>query len=218
MKQYLILSISIFLGLTGCASKRISSNYSEEQIKAFRNIGVVDPVLNLWELGSSEHSKAADLENPTRAHFRSSLSDFIKKTESRFYPLDELSPRDKDSMVATFDSAFFSKEIDAVKIPDNLLTITNEDVVLFLYFAGTYKTKERQRKEFWKSLGIGLATLGFMIPVYYPGTCELYSVLVDKKNRKVVYTDRVVAFDDFRKEKVMTKLLDKSINKFFAKN
>lgn len=205
------------LGFAGCATKRISPQYTEEQVKAFRNMTVVDPVLNLWEVGSGEHSKALGLESPTRIHFRSRLSGFAQRTSSSFLAIDSLSPADRDSLMGTFDSSFFSSEIDAVRIPQNLLDIGTEDYVLFSYFSGSYKTEERQRKEFWKSLGIGLATLGFVIPVYYPGSCELYSVLVDRKNRRVVYTDRVGVLDDFRKESVLNKVLDNSIDKFYSK-
>lgn len=212
----IVLFGAIVFGLSGCATKKINPQYSEEQIKAFKQMAVVEPVLNLWELGSGSQSQATELENPTRNHIRTQLSDFVKRTDSRFYPIDGMSAPEKDSLIATFDSAFFRNEIDVVRIPENLLRIGGEERILFLYFSGSYKTKQRQRREFWKSIGIGVATLGMVVPLYYPGSAELYSVLIDKQKKRVVYTDRVVHLDDFRNEKSMNKLLEKSISKFYA--
>jgi hypothetical protein len=216
MKNLIVITLMASM-FAGCATKRISPGHTPETVKRTKSIAVIEPVIDFYEIGIEAKTRLSGYEGAYRTDIASALSGFLERTNSAYYNAVDLKPGQADSVRAFLDSSlFYSRRTHTANVPDILMEIGKEDHVLFIYFYGYYKTDSKSRREFWKSIGIGLLTLGFYIPIYQKEFIGMDSFLVDKKSREVVYHDYVATSGNLREFGAVRRLLDKSIVDYFG--
>lgn len=203
----------------GCASKKMSAGYREDDVRRYREIAFVEPDVRVLEIDSKSRVEKDEFAQAIQTVFRDEVSGFVGKTSSTYYGSETLSSRSKALFDSILDAGFSGgKKGD---LPKDLVSSDawpadmREDKVLVARVYGYYKTPALKRAQTMKSIGIGLLTLGFFIPVYTRDETSYRAILLDRRTGAVIFKESIDTDKDPRKPGTAKYFVDKSIRKFF---
>lgn len=208
-------AIALFavLMLIGCSSRQLTKSYSEAEVRAFRQIAVLEPISSLVEIGKKERREIFTETKRVSSQFHDEIETSLRLSDSRYFRLSELGIT-KDTVVHYLDLAFSADSVPRLR-NDTTLGLGESKKLLITYFAGWYKDDALRRWENTKTILWAIFSLGQYYVVYYPAGVNFYSVLIDLENGRVVYRDRRLVYVDLRDPKTVMNLTRKSISSYF---
>ena len=101
------------------------------------------------------------------------------------------------------------QKIEGYQISDTLVGLMEKydcNYAIGAIDVGFSRTKSNYAKQVAKSIGIGLLTLGMVVPISYKSTSSMYCFIVDRKNKNIAFfrrdlgiekepTDKMVIFE-----------------------
>jgi len=219
MKNILKYTISFFIivNIVSCAASKYNKNYSEETIRQFEKMAIIEPFVEIYELGTDERMLLEDVSNYAKSEFKSYLNPFITDTKSKYYNHAIWQKAQIDTLESLIDTAYVKDDVSEVTVPLNLFDGVKEDKIIVSYIKGFIKSDSRRRSERWKTIGIGIITVGMFIPVYYSSNITLYSVMIDRSSNQVVYKERINLLGaDPRKSEKIHDIVNKGVTSHFA--
>lgn len=210
MKKVILFSI---LFLVSC-SRTYYEGYTKKDVSNYRNIGIIQPMISITEVGKKYQKKISDYDLEIINHFNTKIEPVLIASDSELILFDS-TKIDEKLIRAALNDAFRQQNIDSSNAVALNKQFTNQNKLLLVYVSGWYKTPDLVSWETTKSILSAIFTLGMYTKIYYQYRTSLHSAMLDLTTNKVVYKEYIHYYEDPRTQEALSKLVDQAIIKYF---
>lgn len=194
----------------GCASRTYMNKYERKEVKQFKNILVMEPIVYIQELDDKYQKRIYDYDSEIKDIFKKTYQPHLESIQSNYLDLDS-TKYDQAVLINLLIEGFKKDIIDSSLTSALRNNNKGSDKILILEIDGWFKSKELVKWEGTKTVLWAICTLGTYVPIYYEHTTSMSAVMIDLSNNKVIYKENYRMIDDPRLKETIEKLIRKTI-------
>lgn len=196
-----LFTLVVLFGVYGCVNSKYTSKDYDKSGK--KNVGVLRPISIIALIEEKNQAKYDSvLSAQTASQLLSSTIEMVGNDKNcKEINLDNVTQKKVYDEILEIGSKIHQakgktqKELVAssYKMPDTIYNILNDnnlDQLVISYHRGFTRTKANYRNQNLKNLGVGLLTLGMYIPIAIKSNSLLYTWVLDKSNRSIVFSNK----------------------------